>query len=153
MITLDRTDNAIIKHLLKNSRMTNKEIAKKTTYVESTIKRRIDSLVRKKVIKKFTIELDETFKDDFVLQIFVLICLDISCDHKSIIQTLGNTKGLKMIYQITGKYDFMLHIVSNSLFELRESLNVLKTTKEIKCIETMMVLGNIDPIVENNSSF
>lgn len=57
---IDELDEKIIKALEENSRATYKELAEKLGVKESTIRKRVLSLIEKKIIKKFTIIVDSS---------------------------------------------------------------------------------------------
>ena len=144
---LNRKDKTIIQHLLTNSRASYREIAG-NRYSESTIKRRIDKLVRKGTIR-FTIEVVGELKNDFFFQGFVLIATDFNYEGY-IILDIKKIKGIKMIYEITGKYDLIAHIATSSISDLRDIINQLRNLEGIKDMDSIVVLRKIDPNIKND---
>jgi Lrp/AsnC family transcriptional regulator for asnA, asnC and gidA len=58
MVEVDKLDLKILKMLQENGRLPFTEIAEKLKLSESTIRKRVQALQKKEVIKKFTIEID-----------------------------------------------------------------------------------------------
>ena len=76
MEKIDDKDKKIIEILQENGDYTTRQIAKKTLLPITTIHNRIKKLKREKIIKKFTIELDET-KLDRGFVAYILISVDL----------------------------------------------------------------------------
>ncbi len=79
MNEIDEKDKRIIEVLKKNSRLTTRQIAKKTRIPITTVHHRIKKLKERGFIKRFTIELDfKKFKKNFAAIILV------NCDYREL---------------------------------------------------------------------
>jgi len=73
---LDDKDKKIIEILQEHGDYTTRQIAKKTLLPITTIHNRIKKLKREKIIKKFTVELDES-KLDRGFVVYILVSVDL----------------------------------------------------------------------------
>ena len=103
-ISLDKKDRAILEQLKKTGRASNRELAAATGMRPSTVHKRVQRLVENKVIKKFTVDLD----DDLVDEGFTVHMLISGTTDKYLTDKVLKNKHLKGVYGITGEYDMLL---------------------------------------------
>jgi Lrp/AsnC family transcriptional regulator for asnA, asnC and gidA len=133
MSTLDKMDLAIIKMLEEDGRMSFTEIAEKLKVSESTIRKRVLSLQRRGVIKKFTIKVDP-WKIGIKTIAFVGIDVD-PTRLLEIAQELCDLKEIKWVATSTGDHMLMTEIWTKDGRELTrlisEKIGTIEGVKRI----------------------
>ena len=112
----DELDMKLLFELTKNGNISVPILSKKLGINSSVLYSRIKRLVRKKLIKKFTIEID-----DSLLGIGVKASVGINRDPKSKIQIqkkLLEIAEVVSISEVTGRFDIMIQIYAQDLEEL-----------------------------------
>nr|MDQ4017819.1 AsnC family transcriptional regulator [Thermoproteota archaeon] len=98
---LDPIDEKIISILKINSRQPFVDIAKEIGLSESAIRRRVKNLMDTKIIKRFTVELDNKNRTSAI----TLISVTSTSDTSTVSTALMSLNGVEVIYEITGQYD------------------------------------------------
>ncbi len=133
MLKLDAKDHKIINVLRENSRLSIRDIAKKTKLRPSTIHIRIKKLIESCVIEKFTLKLNDTLIDENFI-VYMLI----STDKK--INDFSN-KAIKEVYGITGEYDLILKMKFKSINEFNDF--VIKFRDKHKLGKTLTMVATV----------
>ncbi len=136
MLRFDELDLKLLYELTKDGSISVPNLSKKLDMNASVLYSRIKRLLRKKLIKKFTIVID-----DSLLGIGVKATIGINRDPKlkdSIHKELMETSEVVSISEITGRFDIMVRVHAESL----ESLHTVVIEK----------LGKIDGI-QNTETF
>ena len=132
----DELDMKILFELTKNGNISVPILSKKLGINASVLYSRIKRLVRKKLIKKFTIEIDES-----LLGINVKTSVGINRDPKlkeEIHKKLLEIAEVVSLYEVTGRFDIILRVYTKDL----ENLHSVVMDK----------IGNIDGI-QNTETF
>ncbi len=116
---MDEKDKKIIDLLKRNSRMKNVEIAKILGLTEGAVRNRIKNLVKKGIIKKFTIDTDNRF-------ISAIIFLDVPGDTKPFISKLMEMDYVDKIYEVSGTFDIVLFVFAFNLDDLNEKIDKIR---------------------------
>ena len=143
-MTLDKKDNLIIEALKENSRMPIRDIAKKTGIRPSTVHERIKKLVKRKVIEKFTLKLN----NKSVGENFIIFMLIKGGTTEYIHEKIKNKGCIKEIFGVTGEYDLLLKLKFKDVEEFNDFL--IKFRKEQKGVRqtfTMVTTANIKEVV------
>ncbi len=112
----DELDMKLLFELTKNGNISVPILSKKLGINASVLYSRIKRLLRKKLIKKFTIEID-----DFLLGIGVKASIGISRDPKFKIQihkALLEIAEVVSIIEVTGRFDTMIRVYTKDLEDL-----------------------------------
>ena len=136
MERFDELDIKILFELTKNGNISVPILSKKLGINASVLYSRIKRLVRKKLIKKFTIEIDES-----LLGINVKTSVGINRDPKlkeEIHKKLLEIAEVVSLYEVTGRFDIILRVYTKDLEDLHSVV--------------MDKIGNIDGI-QNTESF
>jgi len=136
LLRFDELDLKLLYELTKDGSISVPNLSKKLDMNASVLYSRIKRLLRKKLIKKFTIVID-----DSLLGIGVKATIGINRDPKlkdSIHKELMETSEVVSISEITGRFDIMVRVHAESL----ESLHTVVIEK----------LGKIDGI-QNTETF
>jgi Lrp/AsnC family transcriptional regulator for asnA, asnC and gidA len=137
--------------LTKDSSISVPNLSKKLGINASVLYSRIKRLMKKKLIKKFTIEIDES-----LLGIGVKATVGVNRDPKfkdSIYKQLMETPEVVSISEITGRFDIMIRVYADNL-EALHSVVIEKIGKidGIQNTETFVELQKTDkdPVYLNN---
>ncbi len=143
MHRLDELDMKLLYELTKDGSISVPNLSKKLGINASVLYSRIKRLMKKKLIKKFTIEIDET-----LLGIGVKATVGINRDPKlkeSIHKQLMETSEVVSISEITGRFDIMVRVYADNL-EALHSVVIEKIGKidGIQNTETFVELQKTD---------
>ncbi len=129
---LDKTDKTILKELKNNSRISLKDMSKKTNIRPSTIHSRIQKLVKDNVIENFTITTnDSKLNEEFI--VFVLVNAD-----KEIKNTFFNKREIKDVFGVTGSYDLIMKCKFSDINEFNKFILELRKLPEVQNTLTMV---------------
>ena len=136
MQRFDELDMKILYELSIDGSISIPNMSKKTGINASVLYSRINRLIKKKLIKKFTIDID-----DSLLGIGVKATIGVNRDPKlkdSIIDKLIKTNEVSAISEVTGRFDMLVTVFAENL----EALHVVVIEK----------IGKIDGI-QNTETF
>ena len=117
-LMMDKKDNVILDELKKNSRETTTKLAKKLEMPRVTVHDRIERLVEKGIIKKFTIQTDYK-KIDLPTKVFIF--LSITPDdviHRDLANKIAKLPGVYEVHMITGEYDLLIKVRGKSIEDI-----------------------------------
>ena len=131
---IDKKDEKIINELKSNSRMSIRDIAKKTNLRPSTVHQRITKLIDNRVIEKFTLKLNnKEMGEDFV--VFMLV------STKKDLNSLKN-KHIKEVFGVTGEYDLIMKLKFKDLNEFNQFVIDFRKNPDIE--KTLTLVGTIN---------
>ena len=133
---LDPIDEKIISILKINSRQPFVEIAKEIGLSESAIRRRVKNLMDTKIIKRFTVELDNKNRTSAI----TLISVTSTSDTSTVSTALMSLNGVEVIYEITGQYDIAAIISSSSVAEINRCIYDVRRIEGVSDTNTVIVL-------------
>ena len=133
---LDPIDEKIIAILKINSRQPFVEIAKEIGLSESAIRRRVKNLMDTKIIKRFTLELDNKNRTSAI----TLISVTSTSDTSTVSTALMSLNGVEVIYEITGQYDIAAIISSSSVAEINRCIDDVRRIEGVSDTNTVIVL-------------
>ena len=134
---IDDMDNKIIKILINNSRISNTKIARLLNISEASVRKRIKKIVKKDIIKKFTVELNY----NILGYKRVFIGLNIDKDKIfNILERISKNKNIKDIYLTGGDHDILIDFLYSKPEELNEYIKYLQSIEGIKSIWPTIVI-------------
>lgn len=133
---LDPIDEKIISILKINSRQPFVEIAKEIGLSESAVRRRVKNLMDTKIIKRFTVELDNKNRTSAI----TLISVTSTSDTSTVSTALMSLNGVEVIYEITGQYDIAAIISSSSVAEINRCIDDVRRIEGVSDTNTVIVL-------------
>ena len=133
---LDPIDEKIISILKINSRQPFVEIAKEIGLSESAIRRRVKNLMDTKIIKRFTVELDNKNRTSAI----TLISVTSTSDTSTVSTALMSLNGVEVIYEITGQYEIAAIISSSSVAEINRCIDDVRRIEGVSDTNTVIVL-------------
>ena len=129
---MDEIDWSIVNILKENSRTTNSNIGRKLNISEGTVRKRIKNMLKSGVIEKFTVVVKNNG-----IEGMILLTID-SKKAKHVNEII--TKKFDEVYEFTGKYDIALQVNCNSLVELNNVVDELRSIDGIKETNTLVRL-------------
>ncbi len=131
MIELDEVDKRILELLKQNSRLSFSEIARQFGFSDVAIRKRIEKLVERGVVKRFTCELDYA---KLGKPVSAFIFIKTRADRTSeVLDALKEIPDIQEIYQVMGEYDIIARANVSSIEALKEM-----TEKRISNIHGVM---------------
>lgn len=115
-LPIDELDQRILQELLDNSRISNTEIAKRLEVNESTVRRRIESLITRDVIKGFTVCLNNPNMDRGV-RAYIYVKVDTPALDE-VVEDLCDSPNAISVYRIVGAYDVVCEMVFNTMSDM-----------------------------------
>ena len=138
-LPIDELDKQVLCILLENSRMSNTEIAKRLSVNESTVRRRIDSLVSRGIIKGFTVCLcnpdTKAGVRAFIYAKIETLALD------DVVKGLCDSVNTLSVYRIVGPYDVICEMVFDTMGELHRFYDDLFKRSEVQDIMAHIVVN------------
>ncbi len=120
LLRFDELDMKLIQELTKDSSISVPNLSKKLGINASVLYSRIKRLMKKKLIKRFTIEIDET-----LLGIGVKALVGVNRDPKlkdSIHKQLVETSEVVSISEVTGRFDMIVRVYADNLESLHTAV-------------------------------
>lgn len=133
---MDRIDELIIKLLHEDSRMPNTTIAQKLNLSESAVRRRIRNLVKSGVIKKFTVEID----DSHLSSAITWVSVNPSIPTNQVSNKIKGVQGVEVVYEIAGQFDIAAVIKGSNIAEINKSIEAIRRIEGVISTNTMMIL-------------
>jgi Lrp/AsnC family leucine-responsive transcriptional regulator len=144
---LDNIDRHTLKALQKDGRKKNYELAKETGLAPSTMLDRVKKLEDKGIIKGYRAVMDPE-KLGLKAQGFACISLDRHRikDIEILENEIKNIPNVRACYHITGRFDYLLHVVALELGDLGNLIKEkLATIPGMGKIETFIVYAEVKP--------
>ncbi len=140
LLALDDIDLGILKLLSENARMSNIEIAKMLDISETTVRRRIDTLMERGFIRGFTILTDFNL---LLSCVKVYIRLKVDEDKLSeVASNLASRRKVVAIYRLGGEYNLLFEVVFRSLSEVQQFIDTELKSSAIKKYEFDIIMGS-----------
>lgn len=136
MTTLDETDQKIIDILKKDARTAFVKIAQVVGLSETAVRKRINNMQENKIIKKFTIEVDEKKQTKAI----ALVSTEASTHTPEISRNLIEIEGVSQLYEVTGEHDIIAVLSTTTLEELNRTLEKIRLTEGVISTNTSLVL-------------
>jgi DNA-binding Lrp family transcriptional regulator len=139
MLELDHRDKQLISLLRENSREPIVNLAKQLGVSRTTVQNRMEALERKQVIKKFTIEFDETYQQRLLkAQMLVNLTPGVS---RTVIKALQKRPQITSIMSVSGIYDLIVELSVEASFELDALVDDIRETPGIIATTSCIVLS------------
>jgi Lrp/AsnC family transcriptional regulator, regulator for asnA, asnC and gidA len=136
---IDSFDKKIIKILQNDARKPFVEIANTIGLSESAVRRRIKNLTDNNIIKKFTIEINNSEKTSAI----TLISVASSSDSSTVTSKLLNLEGVDVVYEITGQYDIAAIISAPAISEINSYIDEVRKIEGVSDTNTVIILKTL----------
>lgn len=136
---VDSFDEKIIKILQNDARKPFVEIANNIGLSESAVRRRIKNLTDNNIIKKFTIEINNSEKTSAI----TLISVASSSDTSTVTSKMLNLEGVDVVYEITGQYDIAAIISAPAISEINSYIDEVRKIEGVSDTNTVIILKTL----------
>ncbi|MFC1786560.1 Lrp/AsnC family transcriptional regulator [Halobacteriota archaeon] len=136
-LPIDDADTKIIKILMKNSRTSNVDIAKKVGISEGTVRHRIDQLKAKNIIRGF-ITLIDCEESDNCVKVFIRLKVD-EARLKDVTDALKGHERVVALYRVNNEFNLLCECMFRSVIELQEFIDSRLHTDDILDSTVQMV--------------
>lgn len=145
MISMDSLDVKILSCLSKNARQKASQISEEIGLSVSAVTERIKKLEASGVIRSYSVVLDQKKLGNDVIALME-VCLEHPRFYDHFTSVVAETPNIVSCYYLTGDYDFMLKIVTDSPESLELTHRMLKSIDGVSGTKTHVVLR---PVKEN----
>jgi Lrp/AsnC family transcriptional regulator, leucine-responsive regulatory protein len=118
---LDDIDKKILQLLMENGRMSYADIGKKLNLSRVSIRERVNQLIDKGIIEKFTVVINSEKAGKAVSAFF-----EVDCEPASLVkvaETLANNENVASCYQMTGPSTLHMHVLVEDFEKLEHFIN------------------------------
>lgn len=118
---IDDIDMKILSELTKDASISVPSLSKKINVNSSVVYSRIKRLAKRKLIKRFTIEVND---DVLGYNVSALVGLNIDSKYREeILEDMLKLESIREIYEVTGRFDLIAKVKARSLDELHETVS------------------------------
>ena len=116
MVTLDKLDINILSELSKDASISIPKLSRKINSSSSVVYSRIKRLVKRKLIEKFTIDVNNK-ELGYAVKSLTGINMD-SKQRDVVIQELFKIQGVREVSEVTGRFDILVTMYAENLSEM-----------------------------------
>ncbi len=135
---LDEKDKRILAILKDDARKSFTDVATKMNLSEGAVRKRVKSLVKNKIIRRFTIEASEEL---YPVRSIVMIKLSPKAPFNKILEYIKKMSGLYAVHPITGNFDIFVDIGSTNTSDLQGKMIHLRNQRGVASTLTMEILS------------
>jgi DNA-binding Lrp family transcriptional regulator len=139
---IDDIDRSILSELRENSRISFRDLSKKLGIPESTIRFRVEKLVKKGIIRQFTILVDE-ISLGYSISALVEIRYDSAVNRGELEEALRSFKNVILAYSVTGDYDYVALVKCGDIDELNDIILKIHEISGVGRCRTHVVLSRV----------
>ena len=142
---MDDIDISILKALQRNGRQKHNELARNLNLAQSTISERVRRMENQGLIKGYRAVIDA---GQLGLDVKAFISIRLAQHEKAVIhrfeEKIRDIANVQACYHLTGRYDYLLHVVAKDLDELgRLVKNVIAELPGYVTSETFVIFSEI----------
>ncbi|MDI6644946.1 MAG: Lrp/AsnC family transcriptional regulator [Methanobacteriaceae archaeon] len=138
---MDKIDLAIIRSLMKNSRMKISQMSKEIDVPDATISNRLKKL-EDKVIKRYTM-IPNWEKLGVEITSIIIIQTE-SEKHKTVKEMLSQLREVSEVYSVSGEYDLLIKVWVKSINQLNKLINQkIRSIDGVEDLTEMIVMERV----------
>ncbi|MCS7116451.1 MAG: HTH-type transcriptional regulator LysM [Nitrososphaerota archaeon] len=134
--TLDKKDEEILNILKDDGRASFVKIARLVGLSEAAVRRRVQNLIKRGVIKRFTTEIDTGRGVNAIS----LISVAPSTPTHDVSEKLRKLKGVEVVYEITGQYDIAVIISASNIAEINQCIDDIRKVEGVANTNSIIIL-------------
>ena len=138
---MDDVDTAILRSLIKNSRISLSQMSKEIDVPDATISNRLKKL-ENEVIKRYTVILDW---QKIGLDITTIIIIQTESElHESVKEALSKLDEVSEVYSVSGEYDILIKVWVPNIEELNKLMNTkIRSIDGVEDLTEMIVMERV----------
>ena len=137
---MDNTDLKILACLKENARINTSVIGERINMSVSAVSERIRKLENLGIIKQYTVILDHKLIGKDLLS-YISVSLEHPKYNENFINSIDNNSQVIECHYITGDFDFLLKVITDSAAALSDVLNEIKSISGVSLTRTLIVLS------------
>tara|TARA_B100000315_G_C14297358_1_gene460193 strand:- start:88 stop:498 length:411 start_codon:yes stop_codon:yes gene_type:complete len=135
---MDELDRKIIKTLKSDSRTSYVDLGKVVGLSEAAVRRRVQNLVKRKIIKKFTIDVDIGGASAITL-----LTVNSLVATQQVSLRLQAVKGVDIVHEITGQYDVAVIMSAPNVAEVNKCIDDIRKVEGVNNTNTVIILRTL----------
>lgn len=139
---MDKVDLLILSYLKENARMKASDISKEINYSISSVLERIRKMEKSGIIEKYTVMLNEKKLGNDMIAI-----MEVSVKspeyYDKFTKAVLESKNILSCYYLTGEFDFMLKIKTNSTENLEKIHRMIRSLDGVTATKTHFALKEV----------
>jgi Lrp/AsnC family transcriptional regulator for asnA, asnC and gidA len=138
---MDDVDTAILRSLIKNSRISLSQMSKEIDVPDATISNRLKKL-ENEVIKRYTVILDW---QKIGLDITTIIIIQTESElHEFVKEELSKLDEVSEVYSVSGEYDILIKVWVSNIEELNKLMNSkIRSIDGVEDLTEMIVMERV----------
>jgi Lrp/AsnC family transcriptional regulator for asnA, asnC and gidA len=138
---MDDVDTAILRSLIKNSRISLSQMSKEIDVPDATISNRLKKL-ENEVIKRYTVILDW---QKIGLDITTIIIIQTESElHEFVKEELSKLDEVSEVYSVSGEYDILIKVWVSNIKELNKLMNSkIRSIDGVEDLTEMIVMERV----------
>jgi DNA-binding Lrp family transcriptional regulator len=133
---LDTIDQKILKSLSRDSRTAFTKIAKDLSISEGTVRQRVNGLIARGIIRRFTIETAEVER----IRAVTLLSAMPEVSIPDIAVEVGKVLGVEKVYELSGEYDLLAEISGEDVGFINDCIDEIRHVRGVSKTNTLIVL-------------
>ncbi len=133
---MDEIDRKILQLLSENARMPNQRIGKKVGLSEPAARRRVAALSSRGVIRRFTIDVEES--GGVCALVFITTSPEVSSERMA--RELSREEGVWRIWELSGETDVALLLSAPDMETLNRRVDELRSMRSVKKTSTSIIM-------------
>ncbi|MCX8189609.1 MAG: Lrp/AsnC family transcriptional regulator [Candidatus Diapherotrites archaeon] len=139
--SLDRIEVLILKKLLEDGRTSYKAIAKEAQLTDVAIRKRVDSLKRRGIIKAIRAEVNYGVLG-FEKPVYLQLRTELA-QTKDVLKRIESFEHVLEIYQVLGEYNLLVKAVLPDLSSVKDFVERLSSISGVMDMKTLVVLDEV----------
>jgi DNA-binding Lrp family transcriptional regulator len=139
---MDETDERILVELTDDARATFAEIGQRVNLSAPAVKRRVDRMVERGVIRGFTAVVDRNALG-WTTEAYVQVYCQGTIAPSALRQAWVDIPEVVSAATVTGTADAILHVLARDMRHLEDALERIRASADIERSESIVVLSNI----------
>jgi DNA-binding Lrp family transcriptional regulator len=135
---MDELDRKIIKTLKSDSRTSYVDLGKVVGLSEAAVRRRVQNLVKRKIIKKFTVDVDIGGASAITL-----LTVNSLVATQQVSLRLQAVKGVDIVHEITGQYDVAVIMSAPNVAEVNKCIDDIRKVEGVNNTNTVIILRTL----------
>jgi Lrp/AsnC family transcriptional regulator of lysine biosynthesis len=133
---VDEIDQRILLMLRENGRASYTEIARRIGLSEAAVRKRISSLIRRGIIRRFSIE----YTLDGEVRALVLVKTAPPMKTPEVAEMIRVLEGVEAVYEVTGEYDIAALVRGMGIGYINRCIDSIRSIQGVVSTYTMIIL-------------
>ncbi len=136
MAAVDEVDLKILKILRENGRASYSEIARAVGLSEAAVRKRVQAMVRRGVIRRFSIE----YTIEGEVRALVLVKTAPPARTPEVAERIRAIEGVEAVYEVTGEYDVAVLVRGSGIGYINRCIDSIRSIQGVISTYTMIIL-------------